>query len=189
MTRTGLIAALALVIAGCSGMRLEDFADGTPRFRLEEYFAGRTVAHGLFQDRFGRVRRQFRAEIAGRYEDGVLTLVEDFVYSDGARESGSGGSRRRARAATRAAPTTSSASPAAPREATSCTGSTTSTSRSATFWQVHFDDWMLLQDDGVMINRATVSKLGLTLGEVTVFFRKLEWAPPFSAAGAGAASR
>jgi hypothetical protein len=41
-------------------------------------------------------------------------------------------------------------------------------------WQVHFDDWMLLQDDGVMINRAAVSKLGFTLGEVTVLFRKVE---------------
>jgi hypothetical protein len=39
-------------------------------------------------------------------------------------------------------------------------------------WQVHFDDWMLLQSDDVLINRATVSKLGITLGEVTLFFRK-----------------
>ena len=45
-------------------------------------------------------------------------------------------------------------------------------------WQVHFDDWMLLQDDAVMINRATVSKFGFTLGEVTVFFRKAERGDP-----------
>ena len=40
-------------------------------------------------------------------------------------------------------------------------------------WQVHFDDWMFLQDQRILINRATVSKLGLTLGELTIFFRKV----------------
>jgi len=39
-------------------------------------------------------------------------------------------------------------------------------------WQVHFDDWMFLQDDDVLINRATVSKFGITVGEVTLFFKK-----------------
>lgn len=39
-------------------------------------------------------------------------------------------------------------------------------------WQVHFDDWMLLQSDDVLINRATVTKFGITLGQVTLFFRK-----------------
>ncbi len=35
-----------------------------------------------------------------------------------------------------------------------------------------FNDWMFLQEDGVVINRARVSKLGFTIGEVTLFFRK-----------------
>ena len=39
-------------------------------------------------------------------------------------------------------------------------------------WQVHFDDWMIQQDDQVVINKATVSKFGFTLGEVTLFFKK-----------------
>jgi hypothetical protein len=45
-------------------------------------------------------------------------------------------------------------------------------------WRVAFDDWMFLQDGGVMINRARVSKWGLELGEVTLFFAK-----PGAAAG------
>jgi hypothetical protein len=39
-------------------------------------------------------------------------------------------------------------------------------------WQVSFNDWMFLQDDKVLINRAKVSKYGFTLGEVTLFFLK-----------------
>ncbi len=38
--------------------------------------------------------------------------------------------------------------------------------------EVAFDDWMFLQPDGVLVNRATVSKFGLKVGEVTLFFRK-----------------
>jgi Protein of unknown function (DUF3833) len=179
MTRTGLVAALAVVLAGCGGMKLEDFADGTPHLLLEEYFVGRTTAWGLFEDRFGRVRREFRVEITGRYDEGVLTLVEDFVYSDGEQEqrvwriTPQGDGRYEGRA-------------------DDVVGTATGAARGNAVhwqydlelpigdrvWQVHFDDWMLLQDDAVMINRATVSKFGLTLGEVTLFFQKVDRADP-----------
>ena len=39
-------------------------------------------------------------------------------------------------------------------------------------WQVRFSDWMFREDERVVINRATVSKFGLTIGEVTIFFYK-----------------
>ena len=38
--------------------------------------------------------------------------------------------------------------------------------------RVHFDDWMFLQPDNVLINRARVSKWGVELGRVTLFFSK-----------------
>jgi len=39
-------------------------------------------------------------------------------------------------------------------------------------WEVAFDDWMFLVDEHVMLNRATMSKFGITLGEVTLAFHK-----------------
>ncbi len=41
-------------------------------------------------------------------------------------------------------------------------------------WEVKFDDWMFLQPDGVLLNRATVSKFGLELGVVTLSFSRVE---------------
>ena len=35
-----------------------------------------------------------------------------------------------------------------------------------------FDDWMWRQDDNVIINRASVSKFGITVGEVLIFFQR-----------------
>jgi Protein of unknown function (DUF3833) len=173
MTRTSLVVAFVLALAGCSGMKLEDFADGTPRLLLEDYFNGHTTAWGLFQDRFGRVRRTFRAEITGRYADGLLTLTENFVYNDGERQQrvwqitplGDG------RYEGRAGDVVGIAQGAASGNAVHWEYDL-ELPVGERVWQVHFDDWMLLQDDKVMINRATVSKLGFTIGEVTVFFEK-----------------
>ena len=38
---------------------------------------------------------------------------------------------------------------------------------------VDFDDWMFLQDNKVLMNRAEVKKWGVTLGVVTITFLKL----------------
>jgi hypothetical protein len=39
-------------------------------------------------------------------------------------------------------------------------------------WHVDFDDWMYLMDDRVMLNKATMSKWGVQLGEVTLSFTR-----------------
>jgi hypothetical protein len=39
---------------------------------------------------------------------------------------------------------------------------------------VHFNDWMFLQPSGVLLNRARVSKFGITIGEVTLAFMKAD---------------
>jgi hypothetical protein len=37
---------------------------------------------------------------------------------------------------------------------------------------VYFDDWMYLMDDDTLINRSSMSKFGIELGQVTLFFRR-----------------
>jgi hypothetical protein len=39
-------------------------------------------------------------------------------------------------------------------------------------YEVQFDDWMYLMDERTMLNKATMSKFGIRLGEVTLAFRK-----------------
>jgi len=38
--------------------------------------------------------------------------------------------------------------------------------------EVRFDDWMYLMSERVMLNKATMSKWGVRLGEVTLSFTK-----------------
>ena len=37
---------------------------------------------------------------------------------------------------------------------------------------VDFDDWMFLQDDNILMNRAEVKKWGIVLGVVSITFKK-----------------
>ena len=38
--------------------------------------------------------------------------------------------------------------------------------------KITFDDWIFKQDDKVAINRATMTKFGIKVGELTVLFQK-----------------
>ena len=154
-------------------MKPEDFAGHEPRFRIEEYFAGKTRAWGIFQDRFGTLRRQFVVDIDGSWDGEILTLVEDFVYDDGQREQRTWRIRKTGEHSYEG----SADGVIGIAEGQSYGNVLKWTYRFAlrvgdSSWNVSFDDWMFLQDDGVMINRAEVSKFGFQLGEVTIAFRK-----------------
>ena len=156
-------------------MKIEDFSGKGPRLVIEDYLNGRLTAWGLFQDRFGTVRRQFRVDIDGSYDGRALTLNEDFTYDDGETE-------RRVWTVRRTAPDRLVGT------ADGVVGQALGrTAGNALNWRydfnlrihgrttrVRFDDWMFLQGDGVLINRAVVSKFGVRLGEATIFFRREE---------------
>lgn len=78
---------MRLFLTGCADMKPQDFAETEPKFDLYEYFEGKTVAWGLFEDRFGTVRRQFKVDIIGSVDKSesheTLTLDEHFTYADG----------------------------------------------------------------------------------------------------------
>lgn len=156
-------------------MRIDDFSGKGPRLVIEDYLNGKLSAWGLFQDRFGVVRRQFRVDIDGTFDGRALTLTEDFAYDDGETE-------RRVWTVQRTGPDRLVGT------ADGVIGQAQGrTAGNALHWRydfdlrihgrktrVRFDDWMFLQGDGVLINRATVSKLGVRLGEATIFFKRDE---------------
>lgn len=166
---------VALVSAGCSNMNIEDYAQTQPEFILEEYFLGQTVAWGLFEDRFGNVQRQFTVAITGTWDGTELILDEDFIYSDGETEK-------------RVWTLTKTDEMNYIGTADNVIGTASGTRAGNAFnwvydfnlkvddgyWKVKFDDWMFLQPDGVMLNKATISRWGFKLGTVYLSFSKPE---------------
>ena len=169
----GALLGAAALLAGCGGMKLDDFAGRTPELRLEQYFAGETKAWGAFFDRFGKLQRQFTVDLNGTVEGDTLTLVEDFVYDDGETERRiwtivSTGERTYEGTANGVVGT---ATGAARGNAVNWTYEFDLPVGDGT-WRVTFDDWFLLQPGGALINRAEVTKFGVSLGEVYVTFIK-----------------
>jgi hypothetical protein len=74
---------LALFSGGCSTIEVSDYSAMQPIMTPENFFNGPMTAHGVVKNRKGRVTSYFNAEIIGSWKDGVGTLEEDFVFSDG----------------------------------------------------------------------------------------------------------
>lgn len=164
---------LAIFLGGCSAMQPKDFEGRQPALDLFDYFLGETRAWGIFQDRSGNLQRQFTVDIKGEVDGDELTLTEDFVYADGETQQRIWRIRRvdGHRYEGRADDVVGTATGLAYGNALNWQYTLRLPYRGSEI-NVKFDDWMFLQTGGVLVNRATVSKFGFRVGEVTLFFIK-----------------
>ena len=173
MLRLTSVLSLILILIGCTEMKPSDFSGSTPQLVIEEYFAGETVASGMFEDRFGQVRRQFNVKIHGKWDGEQLILDEKFLYDDGERERRVWRIRKTGR---------NTYEGRADDVIGVATGEVYGNALNWQYemdlrvadgtWRVRFDDWMFLQPSGLLLNRAKVSKFGLEIGTVTLAFVK-----------------
>lgn len=154
-------------------MTPQNFADRSPRLDLLDYFGGQTRAWGIFEDRFGNLRREFTVEINGFVEGDSLLLDERFQYSDGETDRRVWQIRRKGMHdySGTAADVIGEAVGKAYGNALNWRYDMNLKVGNST-WKVHFDDWMFLQRGGVLINRATVTRFGIEIGSVSIFFQK-----------------
>jgi Protein of unknown function (DUF3833) len=173
MVRLGAALVLILVLGGCTGMEPKEFKDAEPRLELEDFFAGKTLATGIFEDRFGRLRRQFTVNITGTWDGEMLVLDEHFNYSDGETERRVWSIRKTGRHTYegRADDVIGVARGEAYGNALNWRYDIDLKIGDGTL-RVHFNDWMFLQPSGVLLNRARVSKFGVEIGQVTLAFTK-----------------
>lgn len=173
--RKMLVVGLLALLAACGRPSLDDPKLSTKNLNLEEYFSGRTVAYGQFQDRFGKVAQRFKVTINGQWNGTNLVLDERFTYSDG-------GTDRRVWTLTKTGDDTWRGTAAGVQ------GEAIGEERGDTFnWRytidlpkrdgdgtlrVSFDDWMWLLEDGRLLNKAYMSKAGVQLGVATIIFEK-----------------
>lgn len=77
---------LTSLLISCSSVSIEDYQDTQPAIDLEAFFTGELLAYGMIRDRSGKVIRHFKAQLDGRWENGVGTLDEVFLFNDGQRQ-------------------------------------------------------------------------------------------------------
>ena len=172
----GALMALSLGIASCARKDVGTLDSHQPRLVLEEFFAGQSVAYGIFEDRFGNLRRQFRVNLSGQLDGSRLVLDEEFLYDDGERASRIWTIDRLGSAkdgvvsySGRAADVKAAAYGAQVGNALNWQYDIT-LEMSGMNLDVHFDDWIYKQDEDIAINRAFVTKFGVEIGSVTIVF-------------------
>jgi hypothetical protein len=173
---TRILLAATILLTGCSGVDVSTYADNRPRFDIFSYFSGDTRGWGMVQDRSGEMTRQFVVDIVGEIDQtGQLVLTEDFIWNDGERS-------RRIWTIAKTGPHTYSGT--ADDVIGVAHGSTAGNALNWTYdlslkvdnstWKIRFDDWMFLQEDDVLLNKAKMTKFGVRVGEVTIAFKKPE---------------
>lgn len=178
MRRSIAISGLVLLTACTGKPSFNDPALSDRKLNLEEFFDGRTVAYGQFQDIFGTVRRSFRVQITGNWNGDRLLLTEDFVYEDGSTEQ---------RVWTLKKTGEDSWQGTAPGVQGVATGEESGNRFNWRYTidlpipaadgtvdtiQVSFDDWMWLLDDDRLFNRAYMTRYGVDIGDVSIMFEK-----------------
>lgn len=163
----------ALLIAGCAGPQLSDYAAGRPVFDFKQYFNGTVLAHGLVSDRSGKVLRSFKATLRCDWVGDAGTLDEEFVYNDGERQHRVWRVQKLPDGRL-----TGAADDVLGQAQGASAGSafnwhyTLLLPVSGKAYEVQFDDWMHLVDERTVINKAVMSKFGIRVGEITLSFAK-----------------
>ena len=175
-TKSILLIILLFLITSCSNnsaMKPEDFKDKKPRLVIEEYLSGNVKAWGVLQNRSGKVTRQFSADLDGTWDGKQLILKEKFNWDDGEIQD-------------REWTITKIDENNYEGTAGDVVGKAKGYSYGSAFkfeyvllvpvkgkeMKITFDDWIFKQDDRVAINRATMTKFGVKVAELTVVFVK-----------------
>lgn len=178
MGRT-VVAVFVVIVAlglfwGCGSMKPESFSNSTPKLVIENFLEGKTRAVGILFGRSGEVKRQFTVEMEGKQEGELFVLNEQFLYSDGETQHRTWTIRKLDE---------HNYEGTAPDVIGKARGRQFGSALNWSYvlrvpvgdrtYDLTFDDWMFLTPDGVLLNRAKMSKFGFTVGELFLSFRRL----------------
>jgi len=159
-------------ISSCS-VELKDYKIEDKPFDIKNYFEGRVVAWGVIQDYSNEVKRRFCVEIDGSWEDQKGLLAEKFYFDDG-------------EISYRNWQLTKLTDGSYLGTAEDVVGTAIGKHKGFAFQfqyelsldidgditQVTMDDWMFQLDENKVINKTSMSKFGIKVAEVTLFFDK-----------------
>ncbi|WP_115718708.1 DUF3833 domain-containing protein [Gallaecimonas mangrovi] len=168
-----LMLVFCLMLGGCAA-GVEDYQGSQPQLKLEQFFNGKVIAHGMFQDYHNKVIKRFTVVVEGHWQGDTGTLDEDFTYSDGSKQ-------RRVWTLKKlpdghyqgtAGDVIGTAKGKAVGLAFQWSYTLKLTLDDGSTMNVGMDDWMYQLDAKHLMNRTTMHKFGLPVGEVTLFFEK-----------------
>ena len=167
-----LIVIVSLANVSCS-TAIEDYEAVNKPFDIKEYFNGSVVAWGMVQDYSNKVNRRFCVEIEGTWQGNKGTLAETFYFDDG-------------EVSYRNWQLIKQKDNSYLGTAEDVDGIATGIHKGFAFqftynllltiddetYNVAMDDWMYQLDEYRVMNKTSMSKLGVNVADITLFFDK-----------------
>lgn len=171
----GGLLVILVVLGGCSTMSVKEYADRRPELKPEEYFDGHVKAWGIFENRSGKVTREFTGDFHGKWDGTTLRIDETLNYKNGETDE-------------RTWEFTKTGDNTYELTAENIVGEGTGKARGnalhleytlgvdvdGSTWNLTADDWMYRQDERTVINRASLTWYWFKAGELTIVYRKVE---------------
>ncbi len=175
LLNTAILLILCLFLASCAAPDVEHYKGSSPEFNFKQFFNGKLKAYGVVQDFKGELTRKLVVNMDASWEGNVGVIEEDFIYDDGETQ-------RRVWTITLNNDNTLTGT------ASDVLGIAKGESSGSVFhWtyslellvdgsqiEVNFDDWMYQVTDSRLINRTSIDKFGIEVGEVTLVIEKVE---------------
>jgi hypothetical protein len=163
---------ISLILTSCS-TDLTDYPQEKKPFDIKNYFSGDIIGRGIVQDYTNKVNRRFCVEIKGTWQGNEGTLAEKFYFNDG-------------EISYRNWQLTKKDNGSYLGLAEDVVGTAIGRHQGFAFqfsydlllkvkgetYQVAMDDWMYKIDDYRVMNKTSISKFGINVAEVTLFFDK-----------------
>ena len=158
---------------GCTQSKVENLTFSNQPFDLFQYFQGKTKAWGIVVDRFGSFQKSFSVEMIGTLQKDKLILSEYFLYDTGEIENREWIIEKTG-ANTYRGVSENIVGFAEGKELKNTLNFVykSNIQIAGRNINVEFDDWFLRADENTVINRAEITKFGIKLAEVSIFFRK-----------------
>jgi hypothetical protein len=167
-----ILAVVFSMLAGCASLAPQDYARESPRLDLARYFNGKVDGWGMVQDRSGKVLRRMVVEMDCTWNGNDGVLDETFTWSDGKTEKRIWKIRKDGdRYVGTAGDVVGEAQGIAAGNALQWRY-VLRLPADVGGYEMNMDDWMWMIDDKTVTNRTTMSKLGVTFAEITIFFRR-----------------
>ena len=165
-----LVFITTILLTGCASMKIEDFNNTKPEFVPQEYFNGKLRAYGIVKDRSGKIIRSFKGEMIDSWDkNGIGTLDEFFVYDDGEEMK-----RVWTLKPIENKKFIATANHIVGESSMIANGNTVMidylmrTPYKSSTIDLSVQDWLHLQDDGVIINHSKMKKFGFVVGELVI---------------------
>jgi hypothetical protein len=167
-----LVIGICFGVSSCS-TAIDDYDDKTAQFDLKTYFDGNLIAWGTIQDSSDKVTRRFCVELEGTWKGNEGVLAEKFFYDDGEISYRNWSLTKQQNGHYQG--TADDVIGIAEGQHNGFAFNlkyTLALPVDGSVYNVSMNDWMYQIDEHRVVNKTAISKFGVNVANVTLFFDK-----------------